>query len=192
MEISADTDLSHALRALREGKVIVYPTDTVWGIGCDPRCAAAVERIYAIKRRSDSKAMLLLAASVEMVQAHVDHPLPAAAVEELRGTGRPTTVVVSGACGVAPALVAADGSAGFRVSRDPFSAALSRGLGAPLVSTSANISGAPAASCFAEISPEILDGADYVCVTRRDDTTPSRPSRIVKINPDNTITLLRP
>lgn len=186
------SDLDRALEALRSGKVILYPTDTVWGIGCDPRCPEAVERIYAVKRRNDSKAMLLLAASVDMVGRYVDRPLPPAAIEEFERPDRPTTVVVDGARGVAPALVAADGSIGFRVSRDPFSAALSRGLGAPLVSTSANISGAPAASCFAEIDPAIIGAVDYVCTTRRDDTTPARPSRIVKITSDNTITLLRP
>lgn len=184
-------DLQRASEAVMRGKVILYPTDTVWGIGCDATDSDAVSRVYAIKRRSDSKAMLLLVDSIDTVKRYF--PLVTADAESLLlDIERPTTVILPGACGIAPGLIAADGSVGVRVTREKYSRELCRMAGVPLVSTSANISGEPTAKCFAEISTEIKDAADYVCEARRDDCSPGIPSRIIKLNTDNSITVIRP
>lgn len=183
-------DTLKAVDFLRHGKIILYPTDTVWGIGCDATDDDAVRRIYALKRRSDSKSMLVLVDSLEMLSRYVERVSPEV-IDLIEKSDRPTTVILPGAKGLAPSLAASDGSVGFRVSRDSFSAEICRLLGKPLVSTSANISGMPAARNFREISQEVISGADYACVTRRDDETERMPSRIVKIEPDNTITAIR-
>ncbi len=185
-----DNDTLKAVEFLQQGKIILYPTDTVWGIGCDATCDGAVRNIYSLKRRSDSKSMLVLVDSVEMLSRYVDE-LPEEVIELIEGASRPTTVILPGAKGLAPSLVASDGSVGFRVSRDEFSAGLCRELGAPVVSTSANISGEPSARNFKEISAEIKNSVDYVCATRRDDEGAGTPSRIVKLEPDKTITVIR-
>lgn len=178
-----------ACEALRAGKVILYPTDTVWGIGCDASDNDAVERIYKLKRRSDSKAMLLLADSVATVKCHFGVVTPEA--EELLADERPTTVILGSPRGVAPALIASDGTVGVRVTREPYSRTLCERAGMLIVSTSANISGEPGARNFSEISDEIKDGVDYVCLSRRGEKTMGIPSRIVKLNADNTITIIR-
>jgi len=185
-----DNDTFKAVEFLQQGKIILYPTDTVWGIGCDATCNGAVRKIYSLKRRSDSKSMLVLVDSIEMLSRYVNE-LPEEVIELIEGASRPTTVILPGAKDLAPALVASDGSVGFRVSRDEFSAGLCRKLGTPVVSTSANISGKPSARNFKEISDEIKNGVDYVCFTRRDDDAAGIPSRIVKLESDKTITVIR-
>lgn len=185
-----DEDLQLACEALKRGDVILYPTDTVWGIGCDATDKAAVERVYAIKRRSDSKALIVLVGSMSMLGDYVPC-LPAKAVEYLSDT-RPTTVVLDGCKGLAPNLMADDGSVGVRVTSEPFSHSLCMMFGKPIVSTSANISGMPSAASFDEISDEIIKSVDYVCVTRRDDTSAHSPSRIVKITSEGSIQIIRP
>lgn len=184
-------DLQCASGAVRGGKVILYPTDTVWGIGCDATDSDAVRRVYAIKRRSDSKAMLLLVDSVDTVRRYFPG-LTDVAERLLLDGERPTTVILSGATGIAGELMAADGSVGVRVTRDRYSCELCLSAGVPLVSTSANISGEPAARYFDEISTEVKEAVDYICEARRDDKNPGTPSRIVKLNPDNSITVIRP
>lgn len=188
-------DIESAVCALRQGKIIVYPTDTVWGIGCDAADPAAVEAVYALKRRAESKALIVLVDSEQAAErcCGVTAAEMANAVAELGDAGRPTTFVVQARAGVlAPNLLAEDGTVGVRVTREAFSSELCRRFGGPIVSTSANVSGRPAASAFAEIDAEILDGADYVCVSRRADDTHSSPSRVVRLNPDGTIQILRP
>ena len=183
-------DLLRASEAVRRGEVILYPTDTVWGIGCDATDSDAVGRVYAIKRRSDSKAMLLLVDSIDTVRRYFPDVTPEAEKLLMDG-GRPTTVILSSPVGIAPGLMASDGSVGVRVTREEFSSALCRSAGVPLVSTSANISGEPTARCFAEISEEVKDAVDYICETRRNDCNQGVPSRIVKVNQDKTITVIR-
>ncbi len=195
-------DLEEALRVLRRGGVILYPTDTVWGIGCDATNSNAVKRIFALKRRADSKAMLMLMDSAEQLGQYVDVPeaaeslLEAAGVMENGqkdewGAVRPLTIIYPNASGVTPELIAEDGSIGIRITKEAFSNALCAGLGKPLVSTSANISGEPAAATFGQISKEIIDGVDYVCRYRRNDNTPKQPSAIIKINTNNTFNIIR-
>ena len=185
------TDFDRAVASLRSGGVVLYPTDTVWGIGCDATCQAAVERIFAIKRRADSKAMLSLVDSVEMLSRYVAPGAVEAAMKVI-DRSRPTTVIYPDVKGLAPGLVAPDGTAGFRICGAEFAARLCRALGAPIVSTSANISGQQAPARFGDISPEIIDAMDYVAEYGRSEDCLTPPSRIVKLNSDNSITVLRP
>lgn len=184
-----EDDSLKALDRLRRGEVILYPTDTVWGIGCDACREESVRRIYSLKRRSDSKSMLVLVDSVKMLSEYVND-IPREVIEIINNAARPTTVILPGGNGIAPSLLATDGSVGFRISRDPFSAGLCHALGHPIVSTSANISGQLTPQTFGEISDEIKDGVDYVCTTRREDSDPHQPSRIIKFE-DNRIIVIR-
>ena len=201
-------DLQEALRVLRAGGIILYPTDTVWGIGCDATNSEAVKRIYALKRREDSKSMLVLVHSeaildfyaqvtetAEMLLETTNDPYSEA--DRMNGVNKemvntkPLTIIYPNARNLAPNLIAEDGSIGIRITREPFSNALCAQLKHPLVSTSANISGEPTAHFFREISPEIINGVDYVCRFRRDDETPHEPSTIIKVNADNTFIIIR-
>lgn len=185
-------DIARACRVVEQGGVILYPTDTVWGLGCDAANAAAVRRIYRIKQRADSKALILLVADIGMLRSHAA-PLPPEAERLLAAPGaRPLTVVVDGGRGLAPEVLAADGSVGMRIPREEFVQGLCRALGRPLVSTSANLSGQPTARGFADIAPAIVGAVDYACTSRRDDPPVGSPSKVVKIDRDGRITVLRP
>ena len=185
-------EIARALKVLREGGVILYPTDTVWGIGCDATNAAAVERIYRLKQRADHKAMIVLADSPEMVGRYADG-IPEVAYELMEVAVRPLTIVYDRGVGLAPNLLGPDGSVGIRVTKEEFSAALVRALRRPLVSTSANVSGKPAARCYSEISPEILQGVDYVVDWRRDEPAGSRqPSSVMRLTESGEFKVLRP
>jgi L-threonylcarbamoyladenylate synthase len=185
-------DISRACEVLRSGGVILYPTDTVWGIGCDATNSDAVQRIYRIKHRADSKALILLVADGEMMRAHAA-PLPDVVNEMIEHpNGRPTTMVVDGGKGLAPEVLATDGSVGMRIPRDDFASALCHRYGLPIVSTSANVSGMPSASCFCDISSEIVEAADYVCRSKRNANPASLPSKVIKIDANGRITVLRP
>lgn len=174
-----ENELLRCADVVSRGGVIAYPTDTVWGIGCDSSDSDAVEKVFAIKRRSDAKALISLVADEEMLEAVVG-PL-SSAVRDLVRSDRPTTVIFEHPRGLAPGMLAADGSAAIRITREPFSQQLCRQLGRPLVSTSANVSGEPTPARFSDISGEILDAVDYVAGYGRDDAEPHAPSRIVKI-----------
>lgn len=188
--LEIDSDIRRAVDVMRHGGIILYPTDTVWGIGCDAACSEAVRRIFTLKRRADSKAMISLVGSDEMLAATVGD-IPDAA-RALIADERPVTVVYSHVTGLAPELLAADGSAAIRLSREAYSSRLCLVLGRPVVSTSANISGRPTPRFFSEIEPEIVAGVDYAASYRRDDTAEARPSKIVILNPDMTLTVVRP
>ena len=192
-------DLQEALRVLRSGGIIVYPTDTVWGIGCDATNEEAVRRIYALKQREDSKSMLVLLDSPAKLPYYVGNIPEAAEMllgledERIRGLEdqKPMTIFYPHARNMARNLIAEDGSVGIRITNEPFSKALCEQLRHPIVSTSANISGHPAAPFYAEIEEAILKGADYVCQFRRDDDCPHEPSSIIKINEDGTFKIIR-
>lgn len=178
-------DIHKALTVLRAGGVILYPTDTVWGIGCDAKSSEAVRRIFEIKRRPESKALISLVGSRDMLEQTLGRPVAGDVIDFIASASRPVTVIYENVDGLARELLAADGSAGIRMTGEDFSSQLCRALGRPLVSTSANVSGQPAPSFFNEISPEIIAAVDYVVSYRRDDLTPSAPSMVVKINGDN-------
>lgn len=185
-------DLQMALRVLREGGVIIYPTDTVWGIGCDATNADAVARIYKIKKRIDSKAMLVLLDGAGKLQGYMEKvPETAWMLLEATEGQRPMTIIYPKAKNLAPNLLAEDGSVGIRITSEPFTKALCEQLRHPIVSTSANISGEPAAKTFKEISQELLETVDYVCQFRRNDTTTYKPSSIIKIDEKERITIIR-
>lgn len=188
-------DLQEALRVLRNGGIIVYPTDTVWGIGCDATNAEAVAKIYALKQREDSKSMLVLLDSPAKLPYYVGEvPETAWALLEASEDAetKPLTLIYPHARNMAPNLIAEDGSIGIRISKEPFSKALCAQLKHPIVSTSANISGHPTAHFYAEIEQAILDGADYVCRFRREDDCPAEPSSIIQILADGSFKILRP
>jgi len=182
-------DLQEAIRVMQQGGVILYPTDTVWGIGCDAANAEAVSRIYAIKQREDSKSMLCLLDTPGKLQGYVTVPDMAADLIEL--STKPLTIIYPEAKNLAPNLIAEDGSVGIRITTEKFSQALCAGLRRPVVSTSANISGQPAARCYSEISPEILAAVDYVCRFRREENIEAKPSSIIKLGVNNEIKVIR-
>ena len=199
-------DLQQALQVLRSGGIIVYPTDTVWGIGCDATNVESVKRIYALKQREDSKSMLVLLDSAAKLNYYVDVPEAAEMLLGVQNTDRfadgaqtdlqdeptkPMTIIYPNARHLAQNLIAEDGSIGIRITSEPFSQALCAQLKHPIVSTSANISGRPSARFFHEIEQAILEGADYVCLFRREDETPHQPSTIIKINADNSFKIIR-
>lgn len=186
------SDLQAALKVLREGGVILYPTDTVWGIGCDATNAEAVARVYAIKKRVDSKAMLVLLDGAGKLQGYMDKvPDTAWMLLEASEGQKPMTIIYPRAKNLAANLLAEDGSIGIRITSESFSKALCEQLRRPIVSTSANFSGEPTAKIFQDINPELIDSVDYICQYRREDCTSSRPSSIIKIDEKERITIIR-
>lgn len=184
-------DVAKALEVLRGGGVILYPTDTVWGIGCDATNTDAVNRIYGIKRRDDHKALITLVSDLAMLERTVDG-IPDIAYDLIEVADRPLTIVYDGARNVSGRLTGKDGTIGVRVVRDNLAARLCRELRRPIVSTSANVSGQPTPSTFDGISQEILDAVDYVCMTgRKDDNRNARPSTVMRLCADSSFTILR-
>ncbi len=182
-------DLKKAVEVLRNGGVILYPTDTIWGLGCDACDAKAVERIFKIKRRADSKSMLSLVASDGMLQQFVAE-VPEAAWQLIDASVNPLTIIYDNPRGIAGNLRAEDGSAGFRITSEAYSRGLCQRLRHPVVSTSANISGKPAPKHFSDIDPEVLNAVDYIAEYGRD-TKESSPSNIIKVTDSNVITIIR-
>jgi L-threonylcarbamoyladenylate synthase len=188
--MNCEIDIKQAVGCLRKGGIILYPTDTVWGLGCDATNEQAVRRIYEIKQREDAKAMLCLVDKADRIQRYFRN-IPDVAWDIFDAADSPVTVILDGADGVAPSLVAEDGSLGIRVTRDQFSHDICYRLQKPLVSTSANISGEPTARTFREISEEIKSQVDYICSFRRGDNIPGTPSRIIKLGEDSTVKIIR-
>lgn len=191
-------DFQEALRVLRAGGIILYPTDTVWGIGCDATNEEAVQAIFRLKQRSDAKSMLCLLDAPGKLQGYVTVPDVAwdllectAPDRESNYQPRPLTIIYPDAKGVAPSLLAEDGSLGIRLTDEPFTKMLCTQLHRPLVSTSANISGHATPRFFCEIAKEIIDGVDYVCRFRQHDHTPTRPSQIIKVGRGGEIEIIR-
>ncbi|MFD2245699.1 L-threonylcarbamoyladenylate synthase [Pontibacter ruber] len=172
------------------GNVILYPTDTVWGIGCDAENAEAVKKIYKIKEREESKSMIMLVSDVDMLRHYIKE-VPANFERRLKDQKRPTTYVFSGAQNLPKELIAEDGSIGVRIVNDEFCHRLILQIGRPLVSTSANISGEPSPKTFSEVSDKIKERVDYVVQWRQDEKTEAQPSRVVKIEQDGSLRVLR-
>lgn len=183
-------DLEMAVKVMREGGVILYPTDTVWGLGCDAGCEEAVKRIFDVKRRSDSKSMLVLVDSEAKLNYYVEE-VPDVAYDLMDLSEKPVTIIYDGARRLAPQLIAEDGSVGIRVTHEAFSRDLCMRMKGAVVSTSANISGEPAPAVFPEISAEIVGAVDYVVKYRRDDLSRSKPSSIVKLGRGGLVKVIR-
>ncbi|MBR6647944.1 MAG: threonylcarbamoyl-AMP synthase [Bacteroidaceae bacterium] len=175
---------------LRRGGVILYPTDTVWGIGCDATNAEAVKRVYEIKRRADNKAMLLLVDNADRISRYVA-TVPSVAWDLVELADRPLTVIYDGARNLAPNLIAEDGSIGIRVTSELFSKELCYRFQKAVVSTSANISGEPTPRFFAEVSKEIIDAVDYVVNYRQLEKGNPKSSSIVKLTANGTVKIIR-
>ena len=182
--------MAEAVRVLKAGGVILYPTDTVWGLGCDATNAEAVERIYRIKQRQDSKALIVLADSEAMISRYVAE-VPEVAWDVIELATRPTTVIFDRGLNLAPNLLAQDGSVGIRLSREAFSSQLCFHLRKPIVSTSANVSGQPSPRIFREIIEEIRQQVDYVVRYRQDDITPASPSFVIKLGRGGEVKIIR-
>ena len=183
-------DLKKAVETMQNGGVILYPTDTVWGIGCDARNETAVQRIFNIKQRDDSKSMLILLEAPGKLQGYVKQ-IPDMAWDLMEYSVRPLTIIYPGGQNIAKNLIANDGSVGIRVTKDIFCQELCRRLKAPIVSTSANISGKPAATTFSTIDKQIISAVDYVVQFRQNDNRVAEPSSIIKLEINNEFKLIR-
>lgn len=183
-------DIKKAVEVMRKGGVILYPTDTVWGIGCDATNADAVAKVYAIKHRDDSKALICLVDSDARIQRYVRN-VPEVAWDLLELAEKPTTVILDNAVNLAPNLIAEDGSIAMRITREPFSKELCYRFQKPIVSTSANISGEPAAQNYCDISEELINAVDYVCWSRRQEHKPHTPSSIIKLSENGEVKIIR-
>ncbi len=172
------------------GGLILYPTDTIWGIGCDATNEEAVRRVYELKRRSDHKAMLLLMDSSAKLNYYVQE-VPDVAWDLIELADSPLTVIYNGARNVAPNLLAADGSVGIRITQEEFSHKLCERFRKPLVSTSANVSGDPSPANFSEISETIKAGVDYIVRYRQDDLSKAAPSHIIKLGAGGLVKIIR-
>ncbi len=183
-------DLAAALKVLRAGGVILYPTDTVWGLGCDATNSQAVRRIYEIKQRAENKSLIILVNSPAMLERYVYYP-PEVALELAELSEKPLTVVYDRGRSLAEGVASADGSVAVRVCSEPFCDALIDALRKPLVSTSANISGSSAPAIFDEISEEMKAAVDYVCLWRQDDRSRARPSSVIKVSGNGVVKIIR-
>lgn len=188
--MTQEQDIKNAIEAMKKGGVILYPTDTVWGIGCDATNAEAVKRVYDIKQRDDSKALICLVDSDARLQRYVRN-VPDVAWQLIDCVEKPTTLILDGAVNLAPNLIAEDGSIGIRITKEAFSHELCYRFQKAIVSTSANISGEPAAQNYRDIDPRILEKVDYVCWTRRQEHQPHQPSSIIKLSADGQVVIIR-
>ncbi len=189
LNMDFENDIQNCLTVLKNGGTILYPTDTIWGIGCDATNKKAVERIYQLKKRSDEKALIVLVAEERDVLRYVA-TINLAVFDYLKQNQKPTTVVYDGAIGLAENLVGKDGSVAIRISNDVFCKHLIKRFQKPIVSTSANMSGQPAAKLFPDITGEIKDAVDYIVKYRQNDKTLAGPSSVIKWN-NGAVTILR-
>lgn len=189
-----EEDIRKAVECMLKGGVILYPTDTVWGIGCDATNEEAVKRVYEIKQRDDSKALICLVDSDARMQRYFRN-VPDVAwqlIDSLKDSdAKPTTLILDGAINLAQNLIAEDGSIGIRITNEPFSKELCYRFQKAIVSTSANISGEPAAQNYCDIDPRILEAVDYVCWSRRQEHKPHTPSSIIKLKENGEVVIIR-
>lgn len=183
-------DIKQAIEVLRRGGVILYPTDTIWGLGCDATNAAAVKRVYEIKQREDSKSMLVLLENPNRIVGYIDE-IPEVAWDLIEFSEKPTTIIYDKAKNLADNLVAADGSIGIRITREAFSSELLKRFRKPIVSTSANISGEPSPANFSEIPEAIKKQVDYLVQYRQNEKGNPAPSSIIKLGATGLIKIIR-
>lgn len=185
-----ENDIESCLSVLQSGGIILYPTDTIWGVGCDATNEQAVERIFFLKKRPEKKALIILLEAAEQILNYVSRA-DVKIMNYLSAAENPTTVIYEGAKNVAKNLINEDGTVAIRIVKDDFCATLLRKYGKPVVSTSANISGTPSPQNFKAISGEIKNGVDYIVQHRQSDTTVSEPSSILRVNKEGDIEKIR-
>ncbi len=188
--ISYHDDLKNALEVLKSGGIILYPTDTIWGLGCDACNSEAVDRIFEIKKRIDSKSMIVLVNTDFMIERYIDD-VPEIAYQLIEVAEKPLTIIYPNAKFVAENLIAEDKSLAIRVSNEKFSNNLIARFKRPIVSTSANISGEASPANFSKISKEIINSVDYIVKFRQEETTESRASEIIKFNTNGSFKIIR-
>ena len=185
-----EDDIKQACQIMQAGGIILYPTDTIWGIGCDATNAEAVQKVYALKQREDNKSMLVLIDSSAKLQSYISE-VPDIAWDLIEVTDKPLTIIYPGARNLAPNLIGQDGSVGMRMTLEAFSKRLCERMRRPIVSTSANISGAASPALFSEISNEIKQGVDYIVKYRQQDTQKGAPSSIIQLGLSGEIKVIR-
>lgn len=186
-----EDDINTCLQTLQKGGLILYPTDTVWGIGCDATNPIAIARIFHLKKREDSKAMIVLISDEQELLNYVEDPT-VQVFDYIKGIHKPTTVIYAKAKNLPDNLIASDGSVAIRICKDPFCKKLIQLFGKPIVSTSANISGYPTPLSFGDISLDISEGVDYVVKHRQEETTLQPPSSIIKWDAEGNLIIIRP
>jgi L-threonylcarbamoyladenylate synthase len=185
-----EEDIKESLKVLRQGGIILYPTDTIWGLGCDPTNKAAVNKIYKLKSRDESKSLIMLVNSVPMFERYVKD-CPEIVFELAEVSDTPLTIICPEGKNLAEGVCGKDNSIGIRICRDEFCSHLIERFRKPIVSTSANFSGSPSPGNFSLIEKSLIDQVDYVVSWRQNDLRRSLPSQIIKINSDGTIIIIR-
>src|ERR1700761_5271571 len=183
-------EVNKALKVLQEGGIILYPTDTIWGIGCDATNTEAIKKIYALKQRDEAKSMIILLDTENKLESYIQE-VPSIAYDLIEYAENPLTLVMPGAKNISSSLISADGSVGVRVAKHDFCQQLIQRLRKPLVSTSANISGRPSPQNFGQIEPEIIDGVDYVVDLEQHSMEHKKPSTIMSLQPDGRFEFIR-
>ncbi|WP_462264699.1 L-threonylcarbamoyladenylate synthase [Mucilaginibacter sp.] len=183
-------EIAKALTILQQGGIILYPTDTIWGIGCDATNTEAVKKIFALKQRDEAKSVIVLLDTDNKLQSYIAE-VPEIAYELMEFAENPLTLVMPGAKNLSPAVINADGSVGIRVVNHPFCQQLIQRLRRPIVSTSANISGQPSPQNFSQISEEVINGVDYVVDLEQHDHTIKKPSTIMRLEADGRFAFIR-
>lgn len=185
-----DNDLKKAVEVLQNGGIILYPTDTIWGIGCDATNEKAVKKVYEIKKREDSKSMLVLMENINLLERYIEE-IPEVAFDLIELSEKPVTIIYDGAKNIAQNLIASDGSIGIRITTEKFTQQLIQRFKKPIVSTSANISGEPSPANYSEISEEIKSAVDYIVEYRQDDFSKSVASSIIKLGKNGEVKVIR-
>jgi L-threonylcarbamoyladenylate synthase len=185
-----EIDIAAALQALKRGKIILYPTDTIWGIGCDATNPEAIKKIYQLKKREEKKSMIILVAGENDIEKYVSHP-STKIIDFLSEQKKPTTAIFERAINLPKELINENGSVAIRIVQDKFCRNLISQLNKPIISTSANISGDITAKNFSEINDSIKNGVDYIVQHRQNEITAYEPSAIIKLNNANEIEKIR-
>lgn len=183
------TEVHNAFEVIQNGGIILYPTDTVWGIGCDATNSEAVQKVFKLKKRIESKSMIALVSGDRMLY-QIFNEIPENAFQIWDLSEKPTTLILDNPKNIAKEIIAEDNSVGIRIVKEPFCFNLMERMKKPLVSTSANLSGDPTPKSFSEINPEIIKGVDYV-VNLHQDKKMDKPSTIIKLTLDNRVTIIR-
>lgn len=183
-------EVDAAVKALKAGDVILYPTDTVWGLGCDATLDNAVQRIFDLKKRDDAKSVIILVSDADMLARYV-RQIPPMALDLLEINDKPMTIIYPEGVGLSPKVIAEDGSVAIRIPQNEFCVEMIRAFGKPIVSTSANISGEETPACFAEINAEILDGAEHIVEPSLEEGSTGLSSQIIKIGLGGEVKVIR-